>query len=67
MMTYSLQGTPAPANHAPNRPNPTSPHDWTVYYSGNTGQLCAQANGDPDGDAITGYYFDIYESAQLWN
>jgi hypothetical protein len=70
-MTYTLQGTPQPANHAPNRPSPTNANgganDWTVYYSGNTGYLCVQANGDPDGDSITGYYFDIYESAQLWN
>jgi len=67
VMAYTLQGTPTPANHAPNRPSPSSPYDWYVYYSGNTAQLCAQANGDPDGDAITGYYFDIYGSAQLWN
>jgi len=67
VLGYTLQGTPAPANHAPNRPSPSSPYDWYVYYSGNTAQLCAQANGDPDGDAITGYYFDIYGSAQLWN
>ncbi len=67
VLMYTLQGTSAPANHAPNRPTPSSPYDWYVYYSGNTAQLCAQANGDPDGDAITGYYFDVYESAQLWN
>ena len=67
VLLYTLQGTSAPANHAPNRPTPSSPYDWYVYYSGNTAQLCAQANGDPDGDAITGYYFDVYESAQLWN
>lgn len=67
VMVYTLRGTSGPVNHAPNRPNPSSPYDWYVYYSGNTAQLCAQANGDPDGDAITGYYFDIYDSAQLWN
>ncbi len=65
--TYTLTGTPAPLNRAPNRPDPLSPYDWYVYYSGNTAQLCVQNNGDPDGDAITGYYFDIYNSAQLWN
>lgn len=66
--TYTSQGTPAPANHAPNRPSPISPYDWYVYYSGNTAQLCAQANGDPDdGDTITRYYFDIYDSPQTWN
>ena len=67
VMAYTLEGAPAPANHAPNRPSPSSPYDWYVYYSGNTAHLCAQAHGDPDGDAITGYYFDVYESAQLWN
>ena len=65
--TYTLLEGRAPANHAPNKPAPLSPYDWYVYYSGNTAQLCAQANGDPDGDSITGYYFDIHESAQLWN
>ena len=65
--TYTLLEGRAPANHAPNKPSPASPYDWYVYYSGNTAQLCAQANGDPDGDSITSYYFDIHESAQLWN
>ena len=67
VLVYTLQGNTGTVNHAPNRPSPKSPYDWYVYYSGNTAQLCAQANGDPDGDAISGYYFDVYESAQLWN
>jgi len=66
-MVYTLTGTGASSNHIPNRPNLVSPYDWNVYYSGNIANLCAQANGDPDGDAITGYYFEIYESAQNWN
>jgi murein DD-endopeptidase MepM/ murein hydrolase activator NlpD len=66
-MTYHLLGTSGNVNRAPHRPDPTSPHDWHVYYSGNTAHLCGQHNGDPDGDPITGYYFEIYESAQLWN
>ena len=66
-MNYTLQGAPAPVNHAPNRPSPASPYDWYVYYSGNTAQLCASANGDPDGNPINSYYFDVYESAQTWN
>lgn len=66
-MTYGLTGNGAPTNHAPYPPNPTSPNDWHVYYSGNTAQLCAQDAGDPDGDPITQYQFDIHDSAQLWN
>jgi pimeloyl-ACP methyl ester carboxylesterase len=67
-LTYTLIGNATVNNHAPNPPTLTSPYDWYVYYSGNTAQLCAQANGDPDsGDSVTGYYFDVYESAQLWN
>ncbi len=49
------------SNRPPNAPRLTDPGDWAVYQSGIT--LKAQANGDPDGDAITHYYFDIFESA----
>ncbi len=66
-ISYILLGTTASPNLKPNTPTLTSPYDWFVYYSGNTAQLCAQANGDPDGDAISAYYFDVYDSAQLWN
>ncbi|MBX3056704.1 MAG: pre-peptidase C-terminal domain-containing protein [Anaerolineae bacterium] len=66
-MTYVLTGNGAPTNHAPYPPTLTSPADWHVYYSGNTAQLCAQDTGDPDGDPISQYQFDIFESAQLWN
>jgi len=65
--TYVLTGNGAPANHVPYPPNLTSPDNWHVYYSGSTAQLCAQATGDPDGDSIAQYQFDIYDSAQLWN
>lgn len=54
-------------NHRPNRPSLDSPADWKVYYSGNKAQLCARSNGDPDGDAVTHYYFEIFESAQNWS
>lgn len=66
-INYTLTGNTNPANHAPYVPDASSPNDWHVYYTGNTAQLCAQNNGDPDGDTITGYYFDIYDSPQLWN
>lgn len=60
--TVSQSGS---SNRAPNRPTLTGPSDWAVYQ-GNTGiTLSAQHNGDPDGDAVTHYYFDIFESAQL--
>lgn len=65
-MVYTLTGTGASNNHVPNRPGLVSPYDWYVYYSGNTANLCAQSNGDPDGDAITGYYFEV-SGAETWN
>lgn len=38
-----------------------------MTYNDATPTLCAAATGDQDGDAVTHYYFDIYNSAQLWN
>jgi len=66
-MTYTLQGTTTVVNHQPNPPLPSSPYDWYVYYSGSTATLCAQAQGDPDGDAISTYYFEIHDSGQNWS
>lgn len=54
------------SNRAPNRPTLLSPNDWAVNV-GSAPQLCAQAQGDPDGDSVNEYNFDIFESAQLWN
>lgn len=46
----------------PNPPTLTGPGDWAVYY-GNTGiTLSAQHNGDPNGDAVTHYYFEIFKA-----
>ena len=57
----------AGVNHPPNTPTLTDPRDWAVY-NGNSGiTLQAQHNGDPNGDAITHYYFEIFESAQTPN
>lgn len=54
-------------NRPPNPPTLTGPGDWAVY-TGNTGiVLSAQHNGDPDGDPVTHYYFEIFESAQNAN
>ncbi len=55
------------ASRPPNQPSLVSPGDWAVYMSGQTPSLCARDNGDPDGDQISAYYFDIYQSGQLWN
>lgn len=57
-LTYTLEGTTGSINHAPNRPIPVAnpAYDWYVTI-GNPPQLCAQAQGDPDGDAVTHYRF----------
>lgn len=47
-------------NHPPNAPTLTGPDDWSVFTAAPT--LSAQPNGDPDGDAITGYYFEVFQS-----
>ncbi len=62
---------PSEPNHAPNAPSPTSPNDWSVFTS-TIPQLCARSNGDPDGDTITFYRFEIlnraiYDAAYYWN
>lgn len=55
------------SNRPPNAPTLTGPGDWAVY-TGNSGIiLTAQHNGDPDGDAVSHYYFEIFESAQNAN
>ena len=55
---YTLTGNSTPVNHAPNRPtlvaNPA--YDWYVTIGGSP-RLCAQAQGDPDGDAVSQYRF----------
>jgi len=47
-------------NHPPNAPTLTGPDDWSVFTAAPT--LSAQPNGDPDGDAITAYYFEVFQS-----
>lgn len=54
-------------NYSPNPPTLTGPGDWAVYQGSGGITLEAQHNGDPDGDAITHYYFEIFESAQNAN
>lgn len=53
------------SSQRPDPPTPTSPANWAVLV-GQQPTLCANTNG-PSGVTITGYYFEIYESAQLWN
>jgi len=48
----------AGTNYPPNPPDLTAPGDWAIFQ-GNPVILTAQHNGDPDGDAITGYYFEL--------
>ncbi|MEI7987729.1 MAG: C39 family peptidase [Chloroflexota bacterium] len=58
--------TPASENRPPNTPQITSPDNWYVTQEPKV-QLCATSKGDPDGDQTNEFYFEIYESAQLWN
>jgi murein DD-endopeptidase MepM/ murein hydrolase activator NlpD len=51
-------GSSGGSNYPPNAPTLTGPGDWAIFQ-GNPVVLTAQHNGDPDGDAITGYYFDL--------
>jgi len=54
------------SNHRPNTPSPRSPGDWHVEWDGSQVELCAQHNGDPDGDAIAGYQFQV-DGANTWD
>lgn len=55
------------ANHPPQAPTLIGPGDWAVYTGNGDIHLQAQAQGDPDGDAVSQYYFEIFESAQNAN
>jgi len=54
------------SNHRPNRPSSLSPGDWWVQWDGGQVTLCAQHNGDLDGDSIVGYEFNV-QGANTWN
>ena len=60
VLIYTLQGTPGPANHAPDRPTLERPYNWYVTI-GSPPQLCANPANDPDGDPVQ-YYFDTHAS-----
>ena len=50
---------------APNAPTLVSPYNWSVFV-GKMPTLCAQENGDPDGDAISAYRFKV-EDISSWD
>ena len=54
------------SNRRPNTPTTRSPSDWYVAWNGGQVTLCASHNGDPDGDAIVGYEFNV-QGANNWN
>lgn len=51
-------------NHPPNAPRLAEPGDWAVF-EGSTPTLRAEHQGDPDGDSISHYYFEIFESHDI--
>ena len=54
-------------NRSPSPPSLTDPGDWAVFLGSGGIELKAQHNGDPDGDAVTQYYFEIFESHDIPN
>lgn len=54
------------SNRPPYPPILQRPTDWSVFQ-GYIPELCAQAAGDPDGDLVQQYRFEIFESAQNWD
>ncbi len=65
-ITFTVQSGGG-SNRPPNAPTLTGPGDWAVYQGNGGIVLTAQENGDPDGDAVTQYYFEIFDSAQNAN
>jgi murein DD-endopeptidase MepM/ murein hydrolase activator NlpD len=58
--TYTLNGTPASTNRAPDRPVLLSPYNWYLKDAAGAStqvQLCVSTVNDPDGDAVE-YYFE---------
>jgi uncharacterized repeat protein (TIGR01451 family) len=56
-----------PGNRPPNSPTATGPGDWSVFDGTGGINLQAQANGDPDGDSVNQYYFEVFESHDVCN
>jgi len=67
-LTITFQASnSASGNRPPNAPKLKSPGDWYVMDSNQRPTLVAEANGDPDGDAITQYYFKFESSVKSCN
>jgi hypothetical protein len=61
MKTYTLIGTPAPANRPPSRPVLQSPYNWFLRDATGASaavQLCVNPVTDPDGDEVR-YIFQV--------
>jgi len=57
-----IPGPVIATGRSPNRPVPTqSPgaYDWGVTYDGSAPQICIQDAGDPDGNGIVAYQFEV--------
>ncbi len=59
IITLAAPATPPPP------PTLLTPGDWSAFI-GETPELCAQAPEDPDGDAITGFQFQV-DGMQVWD
>ncbi len=56
-----------PGNQPPNVPTATGPGDWSVFDGTGGITLQGQANGDPDGDSVNQYYFEVFDSHDVCN
>ncbi|MCX6019393.1 MAG: NBR1-Ig-like domain-containing protein [Chloroflexi bacterium] len=55
------------SNNPPDRPQPLSPAEWAVFNNGGGVTLVAGAPSDPDGDQVSEYYFDVFDSHDVCN
>jgi murein DD-endopeptidase MepM/ murein hydrolase activator NlpD len=63
-VSYELLPGRGPANRAPNPPYLDSPGDHFVTHS--IPGLCASSAGDPDGDPVTDFQFEMVEGPTSW-
>jgi len=67
VIAFQVQSGGGGTNHPPNAPILTGPGDWAVFQGAGGIVLGSQQNGDPDGDAVSQYYFEIFESHDIPN